>query len=139
MKLGVAEILNRVAEYPSRQEKITALREHRDNHVLTLLLKMSFDKGLRWSLPEGAPPYKPAPNFDQQGMLYKEARRLYLFLDDPRSANLTKIKREKLFIDLLESLHPDDAKLLLNVKEKKPLAKGITQKLVEEAFPGLLQ
>lgn len=140
MQLGIAEILKRVSEKPTRKEKIEELRKYHDNSVLTLLLKMSMDKGLKWKIPEGEPPYKPSPDFDQQGMLYKEMKRMYLFLDGiPQSANISQLKREKLFIELLESLHPDDAKLLIAVKDKKPLAKGITEKLVAEAFPGLLQ
>jgi hypothetical protein len=139
MKLGIYEILNRVNAASGKKEKIEELRKHNDNQVLKLLLKMSLDKGLRWKLPEGEPPYKPSPDVDQQGMLYNEFKKFYLFLDDPRSANVTPIKRENIFINLLEALHPEDAKIVLKVKDKKPLGKGITEKLVAEAFPGLLQ
>lgn len=139
MQKSVAEILKYVEKLPTNDEKIEALREQNNNDVLKLLLKMSFDPGLRWRIPEGSPPYQPSPDFDQQGMLYKEVRRLYLFIDHPESQTLPQIKREKLFIDLLEALHPDDAKLLINVKDKKPLAEGITKDIVSAAFPGLLQ
>jgi len=36
---------------------------------------------------------------------------------------------------MLESIHPEDAKLMLSVKDKKLPYKGITTKLVQEAFP----
>jgi hypothetical protein len=39
---------------------------------------------------------------------------------------------------LIEQIHPDDAELLLKMVAKKQLAKGLTKKLVEEAFPGLV-
>ena len=47
-------------------------------------------------------------------------------------------KRERLFIGILESIHPQDAELVLKMVEKKMPAKGLTRKIVEEAFPGLL-
>jgi len=43
-----------------------------------------------------------------------------------------------MFIDMLEGIHPKDAELLILMKDKKSLAKGITKKLVEEAFPKLI-
>jgi hypothetical protein len=39
---------------------------------------------------------------------------------------------------VLESIHPKEAKVLIAVKDKKLPYKGLTKKLVEEAFPGLL-
>ncbi|NDB83826.1 MAG: hypothetical protein EB127_14045, partial [Alphaproteobacteria bacterium] len=53
--------------------------------------------------------------------------------------DLTKLKREQLFIGLLESLDKEDAKLLCAVKDKKLPYKGITQQVVKDAFPGLIQ
>ena len=49
-------------------------------------------------------------------------------------------RREKMFIDVLESLHPDEAELVIAMKEKSLMGKykGITSKLVSEAFPNLL-
>ena len=43
-----------------------------------------------------------------------------------------------LFIEMLESVAPADAKLLCAIKEKKLPWKGITPEIVNEAFPGLL-
>ena len=49
---------------------------------------------------------------------------------------MTPLKRETLFIGLLESIDPEDAKVLLAAKDKK--LKGITAAIVNEAFPGLI-
>jgi len=43
-----------------------------------------------------------------------------------------------LFIEMLETIHPEDAKILLNMIQKKPPVKGLTEKVVKEAFPDLL-
>jgi len=46
-----------------------------------------------------------------------------------------------MFITVLESLHPDEAELVIAMKDKKLTGryKGITQKLIETTFPGLIQ
>jgi hypothetical protein len=51
--------------------------------------------------------------------------------------NLNQIKRESLFISVLENVHPEDAKLLLSMKEKKLPYSGLNSKLILKAFPGL--
>jgi hypothetical protein len=38
---------------------------------------------------------------------------------------------------MLESIHPDDARVLLAMKDRKLPYKGLTPKLVAEAFPNM--
>ena len=52
--------------------------------------------------------------------------------------NLKPARREYLFIELLESLHPSEADLLLQVKDKKIKCRGLTYNLVKETFPNLI-
>ena len=47
-------------------------------------------------------------------------------------------KREQVFLGILESIHPEDAELVLKMVEKKMPVKGLTRKIVQEAYPGLL-
>ena len=47
------------------------------------------------------------------------------------------LQREVQFVQFLETLDPDDAKLVLSIKDKKMPYKGITRKLFEEAWPAL--
>ena len=48
------------------------------------------------------------------------------------------MKRESLYIGLLEGVHPDDAKLVIDMTNKNA-PKYITRNIVEEAFPDLLK
>ena len=57
---------------------------------------------------------------------------------DQLGGSMPKFKRERLFIGMLEGIHPKDAELVVGMINKKP-PKGVTRKLVEETFPGLLQ
>lgn len=136
MKLGIAEILKKAAAQPSRAEKIEFLQKH-DVPAIRTLVKYALDPSIKWDLPEGKPPYKPTPYLDQENMLYSEMRRLYLFIEGG-NPNLSKFKKETLFIQLLESITPDDAELLCAVKDKKIPYKGLTTKIFQEAYPGLI-
>lgn len=136
MRLGIAEILKKVSESKTKEEKIEVFRKN-DSPTIRHILKLALDPNIKWALPEGDPPYKPCQFLDQHSMLYQEARRLYLFIEGGND-NLKPIKRESLFITLLESVDPEDAKVLLAAKSKKLPHKGITVNLINEAYPGLI-
>ena len=49
-----------------------------------------------------------------------------------------KFKKERMFLQLLEGIHPKDALVVIDmINKNKP--KGITRGIVEKAFPSLLQ
>jgi hypothetical protein len=48
------------------------------------------------------------------------------------------LKREGLFLNLLETLNPEEADLLVAAKDKSMKYKGITKRLVNDAFPNLI-
>ena len=66
--------------------------------------------------------------------------RFALFDGQPTSQgrDLTTLRREQLFIQLLEGLHPSEAEILLSIIKKRLEYKGLTSKLVNQAFPNLI-
>lgn len=136
-KFRISEILQLVEEAPDNELKVEILRSH-DSIPLRQILQWTFDSRIKWLLPEGDVPYKPSPFTEVDGALYSEVRRLYLFVEGGNDS-LKPLRREQLFIQLLESLHPDDARLLTFVKDKQLPYKSITPKLVNEAFPGTIE
>ncbi len=137
MKLSLSEILKNASEFDKKQDKFNYLLSN-DSPALRAILKYAYDEKVKFLLPEGDPPYKPNELPDQEGILYSELRRLYLFIEGG-NPNLKPMRREYLFVQLLETVNKDDAKLLLAVKDKKIPYKGITKKFVEELYPGLLE
>jgi hypothetical protein len=144
MKHGISEILKKVSECETEAEKITLLRQH-DNAALKTILQYAFDPRIVWLLPKGKAPFKPCEQPDVEGRLYQEIRRLYLFIQKTENgvttvgnANLKQTQRETLYIQLLESISPADADLLVAAKDKKLPYKRITPKLINKAFPGLI-
>jgi len=136
MRKGIAEILAEAGNLATNKEKIEHLQRNNSPTLLTIL-KYTFDPKIKWALPKGKPPYKPSPYLDNEGMLFQEARRLYLFVEGG-NPNLTNLKRESLFIGLLESLAPKDAELLCHIKDRELPYKGINKALIKKAFPGLI-
>ncbi len=137
MKLSLSEILKKASEIEKKQDRINYLLAN-DSAALRAILKYAYDDKVKFLLPEGEPPYKPNELPDQEGILYSELRRLYLFIQGGND-NLKPVRREYLFVQLLETVNKEDAKLLLAVKDKKIPYKGITKKFVEELYPGLLE
>jgi len=133
--VALADVLKLVSEQKSKKDKITVLRKH-DHVGLRGILDLILNDQIEWVVPEGDIAYKPNVQLDCDGQLYKELRRMYLFVKGGHPT-LEQPKRELLFVQLLESVTPNDAKLLLAMKDHKA-AKfyGINRKLVEEAFQG---
>lgn len=136
MRPRISQILEEASELPSKEDKIDYLRRN-DSVVLRQILRYALDPSIEWLLPKGKVPYKPSPFPDGENMLYTETRRLYLFVKGGNDA-LSPLKREQLFIQLLEALDPRDAELICAVKDKRLPYKGLSTKLIKETFPGLV-
>ena len=133
---SISEILDECSRLTSPAAKIEHLRKHY-NQPLVTVLKYALDPKIVWDLPDGAPPYTPCEALDLEARLHQEARKLYLFIKGGND-NVKPLRKETLFIQTLESIDKNDAKLLISIKDKKMPYKGITAKIVNEAFPGLL-
>ena len=130
------EILTKVNNAKDKPAKIAVLKKN-DSVPLRQVLKGAFDPNIKWALPEGTPPYNEndAPAGTEHTTLHTEARRLWYFVEGAND-KLTKSKKEMMFIQMLEGLHKDDAKLLISVKEKElnKVYKGLTDAVVKDAF-----
>jgi hypothetical protein len=133
------DIFTEVGKATKKADKIAILHKN-SSAALKQILGMTYDPRVEWLLPAGEPPYKPMEKAsDQESGLMQETRRLYLFVrgDSDVQRNLKQTRREQLFVGMLEAIDPDDAKVLLAMKEGKLPYKGLTRKLVAEAFPNL--
>jgi len=131
----ISQILEEVSKEKSVNKKVEMLQAERNNNALIAVLQATFDDRIIFELPEGTPPYNvPDDMIDNKAGLYKEFRKFYIFTKNQRSANIRKDKREYAFIQMLESVHPIDAELLLAMKDKKMPYKTITKNLVLKAY-----
>lgn len=132
--LAISEIISTAAKQKKKEDKAQVLREH-DSETLRYILELAFHPNVGWNLPPGTPPFKKTEVLDTEGRLYHDSRTLPMYLTGNR-LDLSQVKREMLFIGLLESIHPGDADLLIAVKDKK--VKGLNREVVNIAFPGLI-
>jgi hypothetical protein len=136
----VGEIFRLLDEAKTKKERLELLAKF-DTAAVREIVRLNFSEKVKFLLPEGRPPYKPLqvpPNAPESGEsnLWSEYKKLYLYIEGGHKT-LSPIKREALFIQLLEGLHPQEAELLIKLKDKK-LKCGLTRAVVDEAYPGLL-
>jgi len=139
----VHELLEAVDSERVKASKLDLLRTHGDDSFKMTMI-WNFDESVISMLPEGNVPYQPVESdvqanremgLPQRTTIRNSARNFYRFIrggDD----QLNKIKREGLFINILETLPPPEADILVLVKDKALNTKyNITKELVAEAYP----
>ena len=138
MALYVYEVIDQVRKARSKDKKVELLKKH-ESWALKDILRGTFDSTIQWNLPGGEPPYTPNNGHDAATNLLKEHKNFVYFVNGLRESNrLTPVKRESIFLGLIEGIHPEDARLVISmINKEKP--QGITRPVIEEAFPKLLQ
>jgi len=139
LKLSISEICDKCSSISKKPEKVAWLREN-DSQPLRTVLKYTYDSNVEFLIPGTSPPWNKNEYEDEAKLLlYREARRLKIFVKGGGYDNLNKIKRESLFISLLEDIDNNDAELLANHMITKTPIKGLTKATVIEAFPNLIE
>tara|TARA_A100001011_G_scaffold60411_1_gene60229 strand:+ start:972 stop:1478 length:507 start_codon:yes stop_codon:yes gene_type:complete len=135
-KMLVSEIFTKINNAKDKPKKIEVLKQY-DTPGMRMILKGAFDPKIEWDLPPGTPPYieNEAPAGTEHTYLEVEAKRLYNFAVGGND-QLNKIRKETLFIQMLEGLHASEAKVLIDMKNKSlnKTYKGLTSDMVKEAF-----
>jgi len=121
----ITEVLAEINEDP------THITQYKAHTPLRILMQYAFDPAVKFALPEGEPPFKKdaAPLGMSPANFVQEFRRFYIFTPQKE---LAQPRREALFVQLLENIHPDEAKVLLAVKDQEltKLYKNITLDLL---------
>ena len=134
----IYEVLQEASKKRHKADKIKVLVDN-DSWALRDVLRGTFDTSLEWNLPPGAPPYQASEAHNHPTDLKRENVKFKYFIRGFKaSENLSTVRRESMFIGLLEAVHPDDAKVVIDMINKTP-PKHITRPMVEEAFPDLLK
>ena len=132
----ITEILQKVSSAKTKKEKVDLLQEYNNNGLRSILI-INFDESLKFLLPEGEVPFNPndAPVGTEHTRLTQEYRGLYRFFKGG-DASIKGMRREQLFVQLLEGLHADEANMLVSACNQDLQSKyRITKAVVAEAFP----
>ena len=136
-RLLISEVLRKVSNAKTKAEKIKLLQTN-NSQALRSLLIWNFDESVISMVPEGDVPYTPndAPVGTDHTRLEQESKGFYRFVKGGQDS-LKSLKRESMFVQLLEGLSAEEAELLCLIKDGNLNSKykRITKAVVQEAFP----
>jgi hypothetical protein len=133
------EILDLVHDQETNEDKVKILQQYTNDALKTLLI-WNFDESIISLLPTGEVPYQPneSPLGVDHSSLRRDYKNLYNFVKGGNDS-LSKIRRETIFIQILESLHPNEAEVLILVKDKNLEDKyDISFDVVKQAYPDIV-
>jgi hypothetical protein len=129
----ITEIFDEIVKDPSKASS------YKDDFAFKTILKCAFDTEYKFQLPDGAPPFKPAaqPLGMTAANLRMETKKLYIFT---KFSDVKRLRREQLYVQLLESLHPSEAKIVNAMKDQQldAIYPKITAEFVKKNFPDIL-
>ena len=142
------EMLEKVGEESSVKEKVKILQSY-DSPPIRAVLRGAYDPNIKWLLPKTKPPYTPN-DADDWGLApyhlgLEIMRQINKFVALRKKgkwvtsvAMESQTKREQQFIEFIEGLHPTETDIVFGMIKRKLPYKGLTSKLVDQAFPDLL-
>ena len=132
------EILDLVGEQRTKAKRVEVLKEYETDSLKTIFI-WNFDDTVVSLLPEGHVPYKEneVPVGTDHTSLRREYKQLYHFVKGGNDG-LSSLRRETMFIQMLEGLHPREAEILCLTKDKDLSSKyKVTRDMVEKAYPDI--
>ena len=147
----MSEVFQRVSNAKTKAEKVKILQEYK-SPALTKLLLCNFAKSIRFCFPSGKTPYTAVerPKGIEHQVMFTEHRLIEKFIakkvggvvyygcSNSTRPRIQQLKKENLWLQLLEGLHPEEAEVMDLIKDKALTSKyKITRQNVIDAFPEL--
>ena len=164
----VFEVLDLVSKQKTKAKKVQVLKKYDEFHLRSLFL-WNFDTTIESALPDGDVPYQSYDDqntysgtlttkmkediramhetgsfsmgvSDTQGRttIRREVKNFYHFVKGGNDG-MNNMRRESMFINILQGLHPLEAEIVCLVKDGNLSDKyNITREIVEEAYPDIL-
>jgi hypothetical protein len=132
------EILELASKQRAKAKKIEILQQY-ENDALKTIFIWNFDETVISVLPVGEVPFNKneVPVGTDHTSLRREYKHLYNFVKGGNDG-LSGLRRETMFIQMLEGLHPEEAEILCLCKDKRLADKyKITYDVVKQAFPDI--
>ena len=135
------EVFSNVQKIEDRDQRIDYLKKNAYKQVKTIL-QLAYNDKVELDFPEGAPPYK---EYDEFRFPIVSMNRVFKNIGNcTKQAKFSKIRKERWFIGILETLSAEDAKILIAAKDGKLSTfadkkySKITKSLVKDTFPEIL-
>ena len=132
------EVLELASKQKTKAKKIEILQEYESDALKSILI-WNFDQTVISLIPEGSVPYtkNEVPVGTDHTSLRREWKNLYHFVKGGND-KISTIRRETMFIQMLEGLHPEESEIVCLIKDKALEDKyNITYDVVRKAFPDI--
>jgi hypothetical protein len=133
-----SEILQKFNEAPTREERVAVLQKHGDARFQDFLL-LAFHPDIQFDIEP--PPYRPSvePAGLNWAYLESEIPKMYRFITNhpAKPQGLSADRQRQLLLVILESVHKDEAELIVKMFKKDLGVKYLTKKIIKQAFPNL--
>jgi len=138
---NIYEIFDEFETAKTKNQKMDVIGKNLSS-TLVKVLELAYHPQYQWKIKELPDNYK-VPNDVLPGITYDslnlQLRRLYMFREgDPTAETLNEKRRNELLVQMLESIEPREAEVILGIFQKDLGVKGLDYKFVKEAFPNLL-
>jgi hypothetical protein len=135
MNKNIYEVLDDLRAAKNKKDRIEVIRKNLSKTLVDVLV-MTYHPFYQWKYDKMPEKYKkpdslPGISF---ASLSTEIRRLYLF---GVNSSLPEKRSEELFLQLLESLEPREAEVVIGIFQKDLGVKGLNLSFVKELFPGM--
>jgi hypothetical protein len=135
------EVFDEFDEAKNKKERMNVIQKNLSN-TLVKVLEMAYHPNIQWKVSELPHNYK-LPTDTLPGITYdsleSQLRRMYVFSQGNETAEkLTPKRREELLSQILDSIEPREAEIILGIFQKDLGVKGLDYKFIKEAFPNLL-
>lgn len=134
-----SEIFEEFDKCTNKTERINVLRKY-DHPRFRSFLQASFLPNVQFDVT--IPPYRPADEPAGMNFAYLDAEmaKMYRFIKNHpgRPEGLSPQRQQALLAAVLESLHKDEAALVVKMMKKDLGVKYLTENLIKEAIPGIL-
>lgn len=137
---NIYEIFDEFEEVAGKKERMAVIEKNL-SRTLVEVLELGFHPNYDWHIKEMPDNYKVStvPPGMSPLQLSTQIRKLYMFRKgDPTADKLTPQKRNELLLQILESVEPREAEVVMGIFNKDFGVKGLTYKFVKEAFPNML-
>ena len=124
----------------NKTERREVLSKNMSN-ALVEVLQLTFHPAFQWYFDDMPESYKIPDTLPgiSRNQVATEIRKMYLFKKGDGTADkLTPQKREQLLLQILESLEPREAEVIIGIFRKDQGVKGLDYKFVKENFDNLL-
>lgn len=138
---NIYEVFDEFEEAKNKKERMDVIGRNL-SPTLVKIFELAYHPQYQWKVKELPENYKipndilPGITFDN---LNSQLRRLYLFrVGDSTAESLNEKRRTEILVQMLESIEPREAEIILGIFQKDLGVKGLDYKFVKEAFPNLL-